>query len=251
MYCCKCGKQISNDSKFCKYCGSIVQIQNSANCQAINNEQQITSTHKKAAVESSAKKSAIRCDKCGSIYPSDMKSCPTCGENTKTNTLLKKEDRPKFSTGYIVGVVIGFLICLLGFSNTQADEWSREYSISHGNGDPHFQGAFLILFGLVIIGVIIYFYCKKVYRYNLKKNNPQEYYRLIKTEQHRAIANQRAMQKAEQDRLALLPECPICKNKDNVKRISNMDRSFSVAMIGLASSKIGKQYECTKCKHRW
>jgi len=44
--------------------------------------------------------------------------------------------------------------------------------------------------------------------------------------------------------------CPMCGSK-KVKKISNMNRSVSVATMGLASSKIGKQYECDDCKHKW
>ena len=44
--------------------------------------------------------------------------------------------------------------------------------------------------------------------------------------------------------------CPIC-GSDNVERITTMDRSVSIAMVGLASGKIGKQYKCKKCKHMW
>ena len=45
-------------------------------------------------------------------------------------------------------------------------------------------------------------------------------------------------------------KCPIC-NSTNVERITTFDRSFSVAMVGLASNKIGKQYKCKNCKHMW
>lgn len=45
-------------------------------------------------------------------------------------------------------------------------------------------------------------------------------------------------------------QCPICGTAD-VERITTMDRSFSIAMVGLASGKIGKQYRCKKCKHMW
>lgn len=44
--------------------------------------------------------------------------------------------------------------------------------------------------------------------------------------------------------------CPICGSAD-VKKISTASRATSVAMFGLASSKIGKQYECKNCKHKW
>ena len=45
-------------------------------------------------------------------------------------------------------------------------------------------------------------------------------------------------------------ECPVC-HSNNVKKISNLDRVESVAVWGIASSKIGKQYECDKCHHKW
>lgn len=44
--------------------------------------------------------------------------------------------------------------------------------------------------------------------------------------------------------------CPVC-GSSNIKRISNTSRVISIAIIGLASSKIGKQYECRNCKHKW
>lgn len=45
-------------------------------------------------------------------------------------------------------------------------------------------------------------------------------------------------------------KCPKCGSA-NVKRISNTSRAISVELMGLASSKIGKQYECKDCKHMW
>lgn len=44
--------------------------------------------------------------------------------------------------------------------------------------------------------------------------------------------------------------CPICKSR-KIKKISNANRATSVAIMGLASSKIGKQYECDSCHHKW
>lgn len=57
--------------------------------------------------------------------------------------------------------------------------------------------------------------------------------------------------KEEEERLAKLPACPICGSKENVKRIGTLSRSVSVLAWGLGSSKVGKQYECKHCKHRW
>ncbi len=44
--------------------------------------------------------------------------------------------------------------------------------------------------------------------------------------------------------------CPECGSTDT-KRISADNRAFSVAVYGLASSKIGKQYQCNNCGHKW
>lgn len=55
----------------------------------------------------------------------------------------------------------------------------------------------------------------------------------------------------ERERLSKLPACPICGSKENVKRIGSFSRSMSVLAWGIASSKVGKQYECLKCKHKW
>lgn len=44
--------------------------------------------------------------------------------------------------------------------------------------------------------------------------------------------------------------CPVC-NSHRVRKISDADRAISVATLGVASSKIGKQYECDNCDHKW
>lgn len=46
------------------------------------------------------------------------------------------------------------------------------------------------------------------------------------------------------------PKCPICGSQ-NTQRISTINRTASVAAVGLASSKIGKQFECKSCKYKW
>lgn len=55
-------------------------------------------------------------------------------------------------------------------------------------------------------------------------------------------------EREEEDRISRLPFCPICGKKESVERISTMNRTASVLMFGLASSKIGKQYICRRCK---
>lgn len=44
--------------------------------------------------------------------------------------------------------------------------------------------------------------------------------------------------------------CPICGNTQ-IQKLSTLNRVVSVELVGLASSKIGKQYKCKKCGHLW
>lgn len=47
-----------------------------------------------------------------------------------------------------------------------------------------------------------------------------------------------------------VPKCPTC-GSTNIKKISTTNRTISVATAGLASSKIGKQFECKNCGYKW
>lgn len=46
------------------------------------------------------------------------------------------------------------------------------------------------------------------------------------------------------------PQCPACHGY-KTRRIPTSKRVVSVATIGIASSTIGKQYECLECLHKW
>lgn len=64
-----------------------------------------------------------------------------------------------------------------------------------------------------------------------------------------------AKQKAEEARkreMELMKNvpCPVCGSR-NTYRIDNLDRVVSVKIWGMASGKIGKQYQYRDCKHMW
>lgn len=46
------------------------------------------------------------------------------------------------------------------------------------------------------------------------------------------------------------PKCPIC-GSSKVQKISTSKRMVSVATLGIASSSMGRTYECLKCKAKW
>ena len=45
-------------------------------------------------------------------------------------------------------------------------------------------------------------------------------------------------------------KCPTCGSTD-IKKISTTNRAASVIAVGLASGKIGKQFECKNCGYKW
>lgn len=93
--------------------------------------------------------------------------------------------------------------------------------------------------------------------YDKYKDNEAEYKkemaRLQIEEEDRieAVREQRKQEKVEKKQArATLPSCPVC-GSNHVKRISTTNRAVSVYVAGVASSKIGKQYQCQDCKHLW
>lgn len=228
----------------------------------------------------------VNCPECGKSNVSDTAvSCPECGfaikayfdkikfdeirlEAEKQAEIRKQEleieqkrwqeeriksvprlEKPQL-TAPIVITIISALIIPLGFSKACVSEWEANYSSSHGNGDPHFQGGLLIILGLCILGYAIYLFSKRISIYNLSRNNFEEYQKQVIREQDALQKRLETEQAAKTKQQANMPKCPIC-GSTNIGKISTLNRYVSVATVGLASSKIGKQYECKNCKHKW
>ena len=81
----------------------------------------------------------------------------------------------------------------------------------------------------------------------LVKQNMEKYEKNLNERLERIAAVSRAQQIKNATKH---PKCPMC-GSNNTQRISTINRSTSVLLVGLASSKIGKQYECKNCKHKW
>ena len=121
--------------------------------------------------------------------------------------------------------------------------------------------SFGILFGIFVAGIIGYLFVSsaiKDYRkecelYKLAQTDFEEYAKIkahqIATIQSIESDTAKRLEQERQEKLAKLPCCPICGKKENVVRISSLNRTASVATFGLASAKIGKQYQCKYCKH--
>lgn len=79
----------------------------------------------------------------------------------------------------------------------------------------------------------------------MEQRKEQEHQRSIAMTAEREAV--KARQAAEQ---ATAPRCPTCNSTD-IKKIGGVDRAFSVAFWGLASSKIGKTFKCNHCGYTW
>jgi len=177
----------------------------------------------------------------------------------KSENLLPQ--KPRFDSTSRVILIIG--IALLGIG-----AWIFKLEL-------YFLGGFLFLLGLAaaLLPIAAYVEDHKKYSKELKKyeKDPDKYVRnkaklaeeerketeirLVEIEKRRKELaekmkeEERKNKEIEAARLAKLPSCPICGKKKHVVKISTANRYVSVTLVGLASSKIGKQYECKNCNH--
>lgn len=225
----------------------------------------------------------IKCPECGRENVSDSaEMCPSCGfgikahyekikieeerreqakrleESKKKAEIEEKKrqeeriknvprlERPQLFAP-IITLIFGSLCILLAIADLNASEWEVERSISDGKGDPHFQGVLFLFMGIIIICVGIYLFVNRMKRYNLSKTNFEEYQKLVIKEED---AMREIQQRQLEQKIANAIKCPNC-GSINTKKISTSSRAASVAMVGVASSKIGKQFECKKCGYKW
>lgn len=218
----------------------------------------------------------IKCPECGRENVSDSaEMCPSCGFGVKAHfekieqekikeqkqieleelkkkreqeakereqrriQSVPKPERPVFSRGFMIYMIVAVIF----FS------WLMLYTPTTYNEDP--QGGTWILELLVFIGLplLVYLpnYNKRVKDYELACRNFETYQRQMIKEQDEARARH---QRELEQKIANAIKCPNCGSIDT-KKISTTSRVASVAMVGVASSKIGKQYECINCGYRW
>lgn len=148
------------------------------------------------------------------------------------------------------------LICLVGIIALAAHIWKSMY-----HGDLFFVLVIVLFIGLLplmffILAVTDIPKCRD--KLEAAKYDISAYDKVVarqKKEAEEREQEQERIKKAMQEheeavKAAQHPKCPMCGSTNTV-RISTINRATSVAMVGLASSKIGKQYQCNNCKHKW
>lgn len=197
-----------------------------------------------------------KCTQCGITYDANPRKfvgevfCPVCGllkdGSGYTNQYLVTKPNILGATWLVLPAVASAFFFYFGVKTYPANGYLRDFIIG------------IIALLVLIFGVSVQLSMRKDYKLALRDNKAfqkrkgkeieslKEAYDKNEQEQ---IERQKIKAEQEADRLSRLPVCPICNSKANVRRISTIDRSVSATVWGLGSSKIGKQYECTHCKH--
>lgn len=191
----------------------------------------------------------MTCPKCGkSVSKDDDYCCPHCAELLMGD--IESTDKYKAPhPGY------GLLVVSLVFAGIAALFFRLSFSsgrLLKGSLLTIIIAAIAAAIAIVCLGVFISMI--RDYRLAIKDNAAFQIRMGEREKREQALRDDLEKQRAERareeaEKRAKLPACPICGKKDNVRRISTLNRSASVAAWGIASAKIGKQYECTNCKH--
>lgn len=184
----------------------------------------------------------IKCPNCGAEISDRGAICPKC------RTLLKEPDEIETSGQYQavhpgkILIVISLILFLIAVAIISFGVWLN----------PTSGWLFFVLLGIfvfVLAIMAISAHMTQVNNYNLYLSDKKAFQEKMQREYDRQEQIAEQQRQAELERLAKLPACPICGSKEHVKRLTNLNRSASVLAVGIASAKIGKQYECTYCKH--
>lgn len=164
-------------------------------------------------------------------------------------------EKPRLFTGRQAGILIFSAICIVVFVVILIPVIKTgDFTFLSGVGL-----AMTATFGFIPLYAVLSSYIADCKHYRVSpedyaehKAREREKLQQWVTEQEQRTADmQRREEERRQAELERLPACPICGKKENVVRISTLNRSVSVAAFGLASSKIGMQYECRHCKHKF
>lgn len=152
---------------------------------------------------------------------------------------IKMPKKPSFiKTSIIVGIALSPFILLCLFLSIKTKDTVM---------------TFCFWFSLIICFVAAFpGYNENVEEYKLAQQDFETYKRkkLKEQKEKEQKREQEQNKKYNSYRQTVILQCPLCYST-NVVRISAVSRTMSVSAFGLASDKIGKQYQCKNCKHMW
>ena len=246
--CPECGKEnVSDSAVSCPNCGYNIK----EHYEKIRHEEQERLKQERIKAMPKAQQPNLNyCPECKKEFPGDLRICPNCGfslddkENVlrlNTMTILEAQANSKSwwqrNTGYAILFAIFAII----------------FFVFYGLG---MSGLFLVIglfftFATVLLIAIIFsdYSSKEKAKEELElAKKDYDKYKAQKDKEREAAKRQSAIDNAK--KAANHPKCPNCGSTNTV-RITTANRMASVAAVGIASGKIGKQYECKNCKYKW
>ena len=185
----------------------------------------------------------IKCPECGREISDKVEMCPGCGISSKEIfKIIREQEDASYELDYNNYMVICPNCGQIENYNLshRADKRCFRCSTRYVQTDVTWIKYKDMIYNPPYNGALIAFREKIADRYCNNASQVKE-----KEAQMRADTLIR-----EQNENKVTLSCPIC-GKKNVNKISTLNRVASVATVGLASGKIGKQYKCTSCGHMW
>lgn len=199
----------------------------------------------------------INCPECGKQNISDTAlACPQCGfairehtessQREQTKRLKFEATKQKAAIAYIKQEISNCnkIMCIAAFTGAS----SFLLALFNKGVNSVVIPCFIVFWSMVVsifIASIV-----GIKRHNDMALIEDDFHEFERQIQKRNRANSKYQLVVEAVMNAVPHKCPVCGSTDT-NRISENSRAFSVAVFGLASSKIGKQYECKSCKHKW
>lgn len=246
--CPECGREnVSDSATSCPNCGYNIKEHYD---KVKREEQERLKQERIKAMPKAQRPNLNYCPECKKEFPGDLRICPNCGFSLddKENILRLKEiarleieanDKLWFKDS--LKLIVTFAIFSICF-------FILFYFIRFGL----FSAGGILSF-LLTIGFLFSLYSD----YSSKEKAKEELelakkdydkYKAQKDKEREAAKIRSAMDNAR--RAANHPKCPNCGSTNTV-RITTANRMASVAAVGIASGKIGKQFECKNCKYKW
>lgn len=149
----------------------------------------------------------------------------------------EKEAEANAKTKCVLWIICWSIICIWSFSVSK-------------NGSHGWIVLISFLFAICGIGMLVLTKGSVEQMENdikIASKSVEEYQKIIDS---RLAYSKMQSEKLRTEKELKHPKCPNCGSM-NTNYISTLNRAISVGTVGLASSKIGKQYECKKCKYKW
>ena len=184
----------------------------------------------------------VKCPECGKENVSDSAdTCPNCGFGIKNYFEKKKQtelNRRRYEEK----------LKNIPKPEVPSFSWETFWTVGWFGFLGFIFGPVVGFTALLFFGIIAYLIARSDYKEALEK------YQLAMTDfekyKRQELMEEQIRETRKAAEEAAKPRCPQC-NSTNIEKISTVNRATSIAMTGLASNKIGKQYKCKDCKHMW